>query len=143
MGYRFFQNIFGEVRRNLFCACGTLRLHQVCVEVTGHQYLIPIGPPADGRDNILYDQGVVVGSAAPHNMPLFPSHFQMEVDGVRSVEEKCLRDGMLCLVVKDVDSTNIMDRILGRRDPLPSQLPCVNPPHNLLFLKESKVNVLL
>ena len=77
MGSHLFQSSYGEVRRDLLCACGSLRLHQVRIEVVGHQQLRPVGPPSDGCDDVLYGQGVVRGNIAPPDIPPLPSCIQL------------------------------------------------------------------
>ena len=49
-----FDSSYGEERHDLLGACGYLWIHQVCIEVTGHQQLIPAGLTDDGRNNVLY-----------------------------------------------------------------------------------------
>ena len=58
MGTHFFQTRGHQCLRDLLCARCPLWVSQVRIEVAIHQYLSPLGPPVDGREDVLYDQGV-------------------------------------------------------------------------------------
>ena len=49
-----FDSSYREGRYDLLRVCGYLWIHQVCIEVTGHQQLILEGLNADCRNNFLY-----------------------------------------------------------------------------------------
>ena len=72
-----FNSICGKGHCNIFHTCGYLRLHQVCIAVSGHQQLSPGGPPDDGCDNVLCGQGVIEDDVAPHGIPPLPSCYQL------------------------------------------------------------------
>ena len=43
---------------------------QLGVEISDHHNCGPLGPLADGRNNVLYGRGIVWGKVAPHNVAL-------------------------------------------------------------------------
>ena len=53
---------------NFIRACDPLWSGQVCIEVAVYQNLGPSGPPADGRNDVLYGRGILRDKVTPHNM---------------------------------------------------------------------------
>ena len=70
-------SIYGEGHRDIFHACVSLRIHQICIAVAGHQQLSPTGQSDDGYDKVLYVQGVIKDDVAPHGIPPLPSCYQL------------------------------------------------------------------
>ena len=76
---------FGEGFIYLLILHVTLWCRQFDIEVVGCQQLCPAGPLADGRDNVLYCQGVVRGQVAPQNKLPLVARRQLKADNVCSI----------------------------------------------------------
>ena len=79
----------------------------------------------------------------PYDIPLLPSQLHLKSDNIRTVEVDRLQGEVLRLAVEHDDVTATRDWCIGRCNPIPSQLPCVDSPGYLHLLKDSKIHVFL
>ena len=91
MGANVFQTGGLQFRRNLLRARGPLWIGQVRIEVTSHMKLAPLGPPDDGRNDVLYGRGVVGGDIIAHSVPPLSSRQHLEDYEIWDVEAKRLQ----------------------------------------------------
>ena len=105
----------------------SLWIFQVCVEVAIHHQLSPVGPSADGLEDVIYGQDVVEGDVAPHGIPLIPYHLQMGGEYVWAVEVEILKGEVLRLAVEYGPAALARDCRLGCYGLVPSRLSRVNP----------------
>ena len=85
-----FQARHGHGRRNLLIPRPPLWRCKVGVKIADHQYHRPLGPLSDGREGVLYCQGVVWGQVAPHDVPPLDVQRHMEAHNVRAIDLKYL-----------------------------------------------------
>ena len=104
MAAQIFKPHCGHGRRNTLVPCPTLLHCQVGVKFANHQQRSPLGPLDDGRNNVLYCQGIVWGQVAPHNVPPLAARRQLKADNVRAVEVERLHEEFFALAIEHGDA---------------------------------------
>ena len=96
--------------RNGLCPRCAFCLHQISIEISGHQKIGPVRLIPDGRIKFLYGRGVAGGNTTPHGIPPPPPCRHLGADDVQTMEAELLDVKVLQLAVEDRDAATMSAR---------------------------------